>query len=314
MEFEHISVLLQECMDGLDIKPDGIYIDGTAGGAGHSSEIAKRLDPEKGRLIAFDKDPDAIKVATERLAPYKCAQVVQSDFSQIPSVLDELGIDYVDGILLDLGVSSHQLDTAERGFSYHADAPLDMRMSQSGFSAKDLVNTWDVGSIARILREFGEEKYAFPIAKNIIKFREKKPLETTGELVEIIKASIPAAARREGGHPAKRTFQAIRIAVNGELDSLSQCLDGAFERLAPGGRFCIITFHSLEDRMVKQKFAALTKGCICPPDFPICVCGHKPRAKLPYRKPVEPSKEELEANNRSRSARLRVAERLPWEE
>ena len=314
MEFEHISVLLQECMDGLDIKPDGIYIDGTAGGAGHSSEIAKRLDPEKGRLIAFDKDPDAIKVATERLAPYKCAQVVQSDFSQIPSVLNELGIDYVDGILLDLGVSSHQLDTAERGFSYHADAPLDMRMSQSGFSAKDLVNTWDVGSIARILREFGEEKYAFPIAKNIVKFREKKPLETTGELVEIIKASIPAAARREGGHPAKRTFQAIRIAVNGELDSLSQCLDGAFERLAPGGRFCIITFHSLEDRMVKQKFAALTKGCICPPDFPICVCGHKPRAKLPYRKPVEPSKEELEANNRSRSARLRVAERLPWEE
>ncbi|MBQ2270654.1 MAG: 16S rRNA (cytosine(1402)-N(4))-methyltransferase RsmH [Firmicutes bacterium] len=314
MEFEHISVLLHECMDGLDIKPDGIYIDGTAGGAGHSSEIAKRLDPEKGRLIAFDKDPDAIQVATERLAPYKCAQVVQSDFSQIPSVLDELGIDYVDGILLDLGVSSHQLDTAERGFSYHADAPLDMRMSQSGFSAKDLVNTWDVSSMARIFREFGEEKYAFPIAKNIVKFREKKPLETTGELVEIIKASIPAAARREGGHPAKRTFQAIRIAVNGELDSLSQCLDGAFERLAPGGRFCIITFHSLEDRMVKQKFAALTKGCICPPDFPICVCGNKPKAKLPYRKPVEPSREELEANNRSRSARLRVAERLPWEE
>jgi len=314
VEFEHISVLLQECMDGLNIKPDGIYIDGTAGGAGHSSEIAKRLDPEKGRLIAFDKDPDAIKVATERLAPYKCAQVVQSDFSQIPSVLDELGIDYVDGILLDLGVSSHQLDTAERGFSYHADAPLDMRMSQSGFSAKDLVNTWDVSSMARIFREFGEERYALPIAKNIAKFREKKPLETTGELVEIIKASIPAAARREGGHPAKRTFQAIRIAVNGELDSLSQCLDGAFERLAPDGRFCIITFHSLEDRMVKQKFAALTKGCICPPDFPICVCGHKPKAKLPYRKPIEPSKEELEANNRSRSARLRVAERLPWEE
>jgi len=314
VEFEHISVLLQECMDGLNINPDGIYIDGTAGGAGHSSEIAKRLDPEKGRLIAFDKDPDAIKVATERLAPYKCAQVVQSDFSQIPSVLDELGIDYVDGILLDLGVSSHQLDTAERGFSYHADAPLDMRMSQSGFSAKDLVNTWDVSSMARIFREFGEERYALPIAKNIAKFREKKPLETTGELVEIIKASIPAAARREGGHPAKRTFQAIRIAVNGELDSLSQCLDGAFERLAPDGRFCIITFHSLEDRMVKQKFAALTKGCICPPDFPICVCGHKPKAKLPYRKPIEPSKEELEANNRSRSARLRVAERLPWEE
>ena len=312
MDFQHISVLLQECMDGLNIRPDGIYVDGTAGGAGHSCEIAKRLDPQKGRLIAIDKDPDAIETATRRLASYPCAQVVQSDFSQIPSVLDSLGIDYVDGILLDLGVSSHQLDTAERGFSYHADAPLDMRMSQSGFSAADLVNSWDAPSMARIFREFGEERYAMPIAKNIVKFREKKPLETTGELVEIIKASIPAAARREGGHPAKRTFQAIRIAVNGELDSLSQCLDSAFDRLAPGGRFCIITFHSLEDRMVKQKFAALAKGCICPPDFPVCVCGRKPRAKLPYRKPLEPSAQELAVNNRSRSARLRVAERLPW--
>lgn len=314
MAFEHISVLLHECIDGLNIRPDGIYIDGTAGGGGHSSEIAKRLNPEKGRLIALDKDPDAIAAASAKLALYPCAQVVQSDFSQIPLVLDDLGIDYVDGILLDLGVSSHQLDTAERGFSYHADAPLDMRMSQSGFSAADLLNSWDVGAMARIFREFGEERYAFPIAKNIVKFREKKLLETTGELVEIIKSSIPAAARREGGHPAKRTFQAIRIAVNGELDSLSQCLDCAFERLAPGGRFCIITFHSLEDRMVKQKFAALTKGCICPPDFPVCVCGKKPQAKLPYRKPIEPSQEELAANNRSRSARLRVAERLPWED
>lgn len=312
MAFEHIPVLLRECIEGLNIREDGIYIDGTAGGGGHSCEIAKRLNQKKGRLIAFDKDPDAIAAASARLAPYPCVQVVQSDFSQIPAVLDQLGIEYVDGVLLDLGVSSHQLDTAERGFSYHADAPLDMRMSQSGFSAADLLNSWDIGAIARILREFGEERYALPIAKNIVKYREKKQLETTGELVEIVKASIPAAARREGGHPAKRTFQAVRIAVNGELDSLSQCLDGAFERLAPGGRFCVITFHSLEDRMVKQKFAALTRGCICPPDFPVCVCGHKPKARLPYRKPIEPSAEELAENNRSRSARLRVAERLPW--
>ena len=310
MAFEHISVLLHECMEGLNIRPDGIYVDGTAGGGGHSYEIARRLDPKKGRLIALDKDPDAIVAAAERLSVFPCAQVIQSDFSQIPQVLDELGIAYVDGILLDLGVSSHQLDTVERGFSYRADAPLDMRMSQSGFSAADLLNSWDVSSMARIFREFGEERYALSIAKNIERYRRQKPLETTGELVEIIRSSIPAAARREGGHPAKRTFQAIRIAVNGELDSLSQCLDGAFERLAPGGRFCVITFHSLEDRMVKQKFAALAKGCICPPDFPVCVCGHKPRARLPYRKPIEPSAEELAVNNRSHSARLRVAERL----
>ena len=310
MAFEHISVLLHECMEGLNIRPDGIYVDGTAGGGGHSYEIARRLDPKKGRLIALDKDPDAIVAAGERLSVFPCAQVIQSDFSRIPQVLDELGIAYVDGILLDLGVSSHQLDTVERGFSYRADAPLDMRMSQSGFSAADLLNSWDVSSMARIFREFGEERYALSIAKNIERYRRQKPLETTGELVEIIRSSIPAAARREGGHPAKRTFQAIRIAVNGELDSLSQCLDGAFERLAPGGRFCVITFHSLEDRMVKQKFAALAKGCICPPDFPVCVCGHKPRARLPYRKPIEPSAEELAVNNRSHSARLRVAERL----
>lgn len=310
MGFSHKSVLLEESISGLAIHPDGIYIDGTAGGGGHSLEIAKRLNPSRGRLFAFDKDPDAVAAASERLKAYSCAQVIQSDFSQIPQVLDRLGVERVDGILLDLGVSSHQLDTPERGFSYHTDAPLDMRMSQSGFSAYDLVNQWEAGELARIFREYGEERYAFPIAKNIVRAREKKPVSTTGELAEIVSSSIPAAARREGGHPAKRTFQAIRIAVNGELDSLSQCLDSAFERLSQGGRFCIITFHSLEDRMVKQKFAELAKGCICPPDFPVCVCGRKPRAALITKKPIVPSPSELEENSRSHSAHLRIIERL----
>ncbi|GAA6513748.1 16S rRNA (cytosine(1402)-N(4))-methyltransferase RsmH [Merdimmobilis hominis] len=310
MEFSHVPVLLEECIQGLAIRPSGIYVDGTAGGAGHSREIAKRLGPQ-GRLIAIDKDPDAVAIAGERLREFPQATVVQNDFANIPLVLDELGIDRVDGILLDLGVSSHQLDTAERGFSYNFDAPLDMRMSQSGLSAYDIVNTYSVEDITRILREFSEEKFAYRIAQNIEKARQQKPVETTFELVEIIKQSIPAAARREGGHPAKRTFQALRIAVNQELDHLSICLDDAFERLAPGGRFAVITFHSLEDRMVKQKFAALAKGCICPPDFPVCVCGHKPRAKLVNRKPIEATAEELAANKRSHSAKLRVCERLP---
>ena len=310
MEFSHVPVLLEECIQGLAIRPSGIYVDGTAGGAGHSREIAKRLGPQ-GRLIAIDKDPDAVAIAGERLRKFPQATVVQNDFANIPLVLDELGIDRVDGILLDLGVSSHQLDTAERGFSYNFDAPLDMRMSQSGLSAYDIVNTYSVEDITRILREFSEEKFAYRIAQNIEKARQQKPVETTFELVEIIKQSIPAAARREGGHPAKRTFQALRIAVNQELDHLSICLDDAFERLAPGGRFAVITFHSLEDRMVKQKFAALAKGCICPPDFPVCVCGHKPRAKLVNRKPIEATAEELAANKRSHSAKLRVCERLP---
>ena len=310
MEFSHVPVLLEECIQGLAIRPSGIYVDGTAGGAGHSREIAKRLGPQ-GRLIAIDKDPDAVAIAGERLREFPQATVVQNDFANIPLVLDELGIDRVDGILLDLGVSSHQLDTAERGFSYNFDAPLDMRMSQSGLSAYDIVNTYSVEDITRILREFSEEKFAYRIAQNIEKARQQKPVETTFELVEIIKQSIPAAARREGGHPAKRTFQALRIAVNQELDHLSICLDDAFERLAPGGRFAVITFHSLEDRMVKQKFAALAKGCICPPDFPVCVCGHKPQAKLVNRKPIEATAEELVANKRSHSAKLRVCERLP---
>ncbi len=308
MEFAHVSVLLSECMDVLNIRPDGVYVDGTAGGAGHSREIAKRLT--SGRLIAIDKDPDAVKTAKERLAPYSQSTVVQSDFYRIPEILEELGIPGVDGILLDLGVSSYQFDNPERGFSYNYDAKLDMRMSQSGLSAYDIVNTYAVPDLERILREFSEEKFAYKIARNIERARQQAPVETTFQLVEIIKQSIPAAARREGGHPAKRAFQALRIAVNGELDSLSRCLDTAFDCLNPGGRFAIITFQSLEDRMVKQKFKALCTGCTCPPDFPVCICGKTPRAKLVTRKPVEAGKEELEKNNRSHSARLRAVEKI----
>ena len=314
-QFQHYPVLLQECLQALAIKPDGIYVDGTAGGAGHSSRIAQRL--ETGRLIALDKDPDAVAVATQRLAPYPQAQVVQSDFSQIGEVLDRLGVPYVDGVLLDLGVSSFQLDNPQRGFSYAHDAPLDMRMSKSGMRAWDVVNTYPFEELCRVFREYGEEKFAAPIAKRILHARQSRPIETTGELVELIRAGIPAAARREGGHPAKRVFQAIRIEVNGELDSLSQALDRAFDRLKPGGRLAVITFQSLEDRMVKQRFAALCKGCICPPDFPVCVCGRKPRGKLVWRKPVEASPEELAANSRSKSAKLRAIERcepLPEQE
>ncbi len=307
MEFCHTSVLFSQCMEGLAIRPEGIYLDGTAGGGGHSLGIARRLTT--GRLIALDKDPDAVKAAGERLAGLP-ARVVESDYADIPQVLDSLGIDKVDGILLDLGVSSYQLDTPERGFSYMADAPLDMRMTQQGFSARDLVNQWDVSSIARALREFGEERYALAIAKRIARAREQQPVETTGQLVEIIKSAIPPSARYEGGHPAKRTFQAIRIAVNSELDNLSRCLDTAFGRLAPGGRFAIITFHSLEDRMVKQKFAAYCKGCVCPPDFPVCVCGHKPEGRLVNKKPIEPDEEERQQNSRSHSAKLRILEKL----
>ena len=306
-EFSHTPVLLAECLEGLRIRPDGVYVDGTAGGAGHSREIAKRLTT--GRLIALDKDPDAVRTARERLEGLP-ATVVESDFADIPQVLDQLGIPEVDGILLDLGVSSHQLDTPERGFSYMADAPLDMRMSQSGPSAYDLLNSWDVSSLARVIREFGEERYALPIAKKICRAREKKPVETTGELAALIREAIPPSARYEGGHPAKRTFQAIRIAVNSELDNLSRCLDTAFGRLAHGGRFAVITFHSLEDRMVKQKFAAYCKGCICPPDLPVCVCGHKPEGRLVNRKPIEASPEERERNSRSKPAKLRILEKL----
>lgn len=307
VEFSHISVLLNECIEALDIKPDGIYVDGTAGGAGHSSEIAKRL--ANGRLIAIDKDPDAVQAATERLLPYACTQVVRADYSSVKETLASLQIEQIDGMLLDLGVSSYQLDTAERGFSFHKDAPLDMRMSREGFSAKDIVNTYSTERLAKILWEYGEERFSRRIADAVVRARAVKPIETTFELVDIIKSAMPAAAMREA-HPARRSFQALRIAVNGELEQLSGAVNDAFDLLAPGGRLCIITFHSLEDRIVKQRFAEFAKGCTCPSDFPVCVCHKTPRGRLVYKKPVEPSQQELEQNPRSRSAKLRVIEKL----
>ena len=308
LHFSHVPVLLDACLEGLNIRPDGIYVDGTAGGAGHSRAIAERLDG--GRLIALDKDPDAVAAASGRLAPFGCATVVQSDFSELCTVLDKLGIEAVDGILLDLGVSSYQLDTPERGFSYAHDAPLDMRMTKTGLSARDVVNTYSFKDLCRVFRDYGEEKFAPAIAKNILKSRTQRPIATTAELAAIIGASIPARARREGGNPAKRVFQAIRIEVNGELSSLSVFLGEAFERLRAGGRMAIITFHSLEDRMVKQRFAALCRGCTCPPDFPVCICGNQPRGRLLSRKPIEAGERELAANSRSKSAKLRVIEKL----
>lgn len=305
-EFRHISVLLNECIEGLNINPDGIYVDATAGGAGHSVEIAKRL--KNGRLVAIDRDPEAVEVATSRLKDYN-ALVVRNNYSAIDEVLEELEIDGCDGILMDLGVSSYQLDTAERGFSYHNDAPLDMRMSKEGISAKDIVNEYSYQQLCKIIFEYGEEKFAKSIANQIVKAREIKPIETTGELAEIIKSGVPARVKREK-NPCKKTFQAIRIAVNSELDHLSVALDKAFDCLNSGGRLCIITFHSLEDRLVKQRFQSFCKGCICPPDFPQCVCGQTPRGKLITRKPVEPSAWEIENNNRSRSAKLRIIEKL----
>lgn len=308
MEFSHKSVLLREAVDALDIKPGGVYIDCTAGGGGHSAEILRRLD-SAGRLILFDQDPDAIETLRERFGEDPRVSVVQTNFSAIRDVLRELAIDRADGILADLGVSSHQLDTAERGFSFHMDAPLDMRMSQSGVSAAELVNTCTEQELARIFWQYGEEKCAKSIARNIVLSREDKPIETTLELAELVKASIPARMRRTGGHPARRAFQALRIAVNGELDHLKSALDDMFGCLSVGGRLAVITFHSLEDRMVKQKFASLCKGCTCPPDFPVCVCGKTPCGTLP-QKAVEPREDELEENPRARSARLRVIEKL----
>lgn len=307
MSFSHVSVMLDECIEGLDIKPDGVYIDGTCGGAGHSCEIAKRLTAG-GLLLGIDRDPDAIAAASERLAPYN-AKVLKGNFSDMKALADAEGVAEADGILLDLGVSSHQLDTAERGFSYHSDAPLDMRMSQSGVSARDIVNNSSYEELSRILWEYGEEKFSRRIADTIIKKREIKPIETTSELADIVRESIPAKFRREK-NPCKKTFQAIRIAVNCELDELDKALDDGFDMLKPGGRFCIITFHSLEDRIVKQRFASFCTGCTCPPDFPQCVCGKKPRGQLVNRKPIEASEEELAVNNRSRSAKLRIIEKL----
>ena len=310
MEFSHFSVMLPECMEGLRIRPDGVYVDATAGGAGHSLAIASRLG-EKGQLLALDQDPDAVEIATKRLANYPQAKVIRTNFAQIRSVLDQEGVDGIDGILLDLGVSSHQLDTPQRGFSYHEDAPLDMRMSQEGLSAKDLVNTWPVEEICRVIRDYGEERYAWNIAKAIVRRREKGEIVTTGELAEIVTSAIPIkAARSEHKNPARRTFQGIRIAVNRELEVLQTALEEAFTVLRPGGRFVVLTFHSLEDRIVKQQFAAWAKGCTCPPDFPVCVCGNKPKGILVNKKPITASQEELEQNSRSRSAKLRIMEKI----
>lgn len=307
MEFRHIPVLLDQCIEGLNIDPDGVYIDCTAGGGGHSSAIAARLS-EKGRLLALDRDPDAVKAASERLAEFGNARVIHRNYSELDSVLSELGIGEVDGILMDLGVSSHQLDEESRGFSYHGDAPLDMRMSQKGMSAADIVNNYSEQQLSNIIFEYGEEKFSRRIASNIIKARETAPIVTTQQLADIIRESVPQKARRDK-NPCKKTFQAIRIAVNGEFGHLSLGLDKAFEALKPKGRLAVITFHSLEDRLVKQRFAGWCKGCICPPDFPQCVCGRKPQGILVNRKPIEADETELESNNRSRSAKLRIIER-----
>ncbi len=307
MDFTHISVLLNECIQALAIQPDGIYVDGTAGGAGHSAQIAQRLTT--GRLIAIDKDPDAVKTATRRLAPYPCAQVVRADFSETKEVLAAHSINQIDGMLLDLGVSSYQLDTADRGFSYRQDGPLDMRMSAQGQSARELVNTASAQEIAKILWEYGEEKFSRKIAQAIVTARQQNPITTTFELVDVIKSALPAAAMRDA-HPARRTFQALRIAINGELELLDRALNDAFGLLKPGGRLCVITFHSLEDRITKQNFAAHCRGCTCPPEFPICVCGKVPAGRLVNKKPIEPSAEELAQNSRSRSAKLRTIEKV----
>ncbi len=306
MEFKHKSVMLYETIESLHIKPDGIYVDGTAGGAGHSSEIAKRLTT--GRLIALDRDPDAVAVATERLKGMP-ATVVQSNFKDMDSALKNLGINSVDGILLDLGVSSYQLDMPERGFSYKNDAPLDMRMSKSGVTAADLVATLSREELSNVFRDYGEEKFAWRIAGSIVEHRKTSPIETTLQLADIIASSVPAAARRDG-HPARKCFQALRIAVNAELDSLSKALDTAFDLLNKDGILAIITFHSLEDRMVKLRFRDYCTGCTCPSDLPICVCGKKPRGALGLRKPLTASAEELEENSRSRSAKLRTIIKL----
>ena len=311
IQFSHRPVLLDECIDGLHIRPDGVYIDGTAGGAGHSSEIAARLG-ETGRLIALDQDETAVAVATERLSVFgERARVVRSNFCELGSVCEQLGVEAIDGLLLDLGVSSYQLDTAERGFSYQADAPLDMRMdNRNPLTAQRIVNEYSEDQIRRILFEYGEERFSSRIASNIVREREKRPIETTGELVEIIKRSIPAAQRDGGHHPAKRSFQALRIEVNAELDVIAPAIRSAVRLLKKGGRVAIITFHSLEDRIVKNAFAEMAQGCTCPKDFPICVCGKKPLLKVITRKPILPSEAELAVNPRARSAKLRVAERI----
>jgi 16S rRNA (cytosine1402-N4)-methyltransferase len=310
-EFKHRSVLLDECIDALNIKPNGIYVDGTAGGGGHSLEIVKRLT-DGGRLIAIDRDDAAIAAATARLADYSDrVTFVRNNFSAIADVCDMLGIEKIDGVLLDLGVSSYQLDTAERGFTHNTDAPLDMRMDRRGeLDAYTVVNGYTYEQLKKVIWEYGEERFAPKIASAIVRRREKEPIKSTGELVDVIKSAIPASAREGGHHPAKRTFQAIRIEVNGELDAIEPTVRAAASRLAEGGRIAIITFHSLEDRIVKQTYSDLASGCSCPKSLPICVCGRKPSVSVLTRKPILPSQREVEENPRSRSAKLRVAEKI----
>ena len=309
-EFYHVSVLLNECLEGLAIRPDGIYVDGTLGGAGHSSQIVKRLTT--GRLIGIDRDPVALAASGQRLQPYQeRVTLVHANFCEMAQVAEDLGISGVDGILLDLGVSSPQLDDGSRGFSYMVDAPLDMRMNNEDvLSAYEVVNTWPQEQLKRILFEYGEERYAPQIAGAICRRREDKPIQTTLELVDIIRSAMPPQALREKQHPAKRSFQAIRIAVNDELGSVEKAMESAIELLNPGGRLAVITFHSLEDRIVKNAMTEAAKGCTCPPNFPVCVCHKKPKVKLISRKPIVASDEELEVNPRSRSAKLRICEKL----
>ena len=309
MEFKHKSVLLNETIDGLNIKPDGIYVDGTLGGGGHAYEVCRRLG-EKGSIVGIDQDAAAIEAASARLKDFgEKVTIVRSNYCDMKSKLHELGIDKVDGIVLDLGVSSYQLDTAERGFSYREDAPLDMRMdTRQKMTARDIVNDYTEADLYRVIRDYGEDKFAKNIAKHIVQARAVKPVETTAELSEIIRASIPVKFQKKSGHPAKRTFQAIRIELNRELDVLRDSLDDMIDLLNPGGRLCIITFHSLEDRIVKSAFRKNENPCTCPPDFPVCVCGKKSKGSVITKKPILPSEEELEYNSRSKSAKLRIFE------
>ncbi len=310
MEFKHVSVLLQEMVDGLNVKPDGIYVDGTLGGGGHSYEVCTRLGA-KGSIIGIDQDEAAIEAASIRLKDFgEKVTIVRSNYCDMKSRLHELGIDKVDGIMLDLGVSSYQLDTADRGFSYREDAPLDMRMDQrSEMTARDIVNDYSEMDLYRVIRDYGEDKFAKNIARHIVRERAKRPIETTGELTEVIRHAIPMKFQKKTGHPAKRTFQAIRIELNRELDVLRDSLDDMIDMLNPGGRLCIITFHSLEDRIVKSAFKKNENPCTCPSDFPVCVCGKVSKGRVITRKPILPSEEEMEVNSRSKSAKLRIFER-----
>ena len=310
MEFKHISVLKNECIEGLKIRPDGVYVDGTLGGAGHALEVCRRLGPD-GRFIGIDQDEAAVKNGYEKLGEFENVTIVRDNFQNFPGIMETLGVKAVHGVLLDLGVSSKQLDDGERGFSYMQDAELDMRMDQRApLTARDVVNTYPEEELRRILTESGEERWSARIAEFIAKERQQKPIETTGELVRIIKEAVPKGARQDGPHPAKRSFQALRIEVNHELDILEKSIRSMAEYLAPGGRICIITFHSLEDRIVKQTFRSLENPCTCPKDFPVCICGKKPVVRVITRKPIVPDVEEIEVNPRSRSAKLRIAERV----